>query len=278
MVPTYNTTQGTSTSQYVIPGAAQAYQSVLGGVMGGYNSLQQQVTGGLSQLYNAGMADAKNFGMTDAARINNAYLQARGQQAQQLVSRGLGNTTIQQSVDTGLLQNRELNLTANAEAAARQRLAARTSLGLPVYQAMQGIGMQSLNAQQALGQQYLNMIAQQGVHSQSFQQQQTQWNPGGFGGAGGGGGAGGAGGGGWTNQSMGLHSGGGGIADYSDPMAAYYARQQQQAQIIDALQAQGGGYAGGSYGGYGGGGSLVDMASAFGGVPGDTGGETYTRQ
>ncbi len=272
MVPTYSTTQGTSQSQYVIPGAAQNYQAVLGGVMGGYANLQQQVTGGLSQLYNAGMADAKNFGMTDAARINNAYLQARGQQAQQLVSRGLGNTTVQQSVDTGLLQNRELNLTANAEAAARQRLAARTSLGLPVYQAMQGIGMQSLNAQQALGQQYLNMIAQQGVHSQSFQQQQTQWNPGGFGGAGGGGGASGAGGGGWSNQSMGLHSGAGGIADYrSQPgEGAYYQPGGGGYSPYGSLGMTGYAGGGGSYGSYGGGGSLVDLANY-----GDTGGETW---
>lgn len=175
---------GTSISQTIIPGAAQAYQNVLSGMQQGYGALSQNVLGGYGSLLAQGMTNAANYGLTEQAKIQNAYLQQRSQQDQGLLDRGLGNTTIQNSVNTGLLQNEQLNLTNAREQAAGLRNQTLAQFGLPLYGAEAQLGEAGLSAQQQLGQTYLNMLAQQGIHTQQYSQRSLPFfNPFGQGGS-----------------------------------------------------------------------------------------------
>lgn len=82
--------------------AAQQQQRQAG-IAGGYSSLYAQINDQLQ-----GSNDAQQ------SLINRQYAQQRGQASQQLINRGLGNSTIQSSVDRGLGFDQALALNENA--------------------------------------------------------------------------------------------------------------------------------------------------------------------
>ncbi len=158
----------TSTSQYTIPGLQGAYNQLVGNAQGGYGALQNQVTQILQNMYNAAMKDTRNYGQSAALNTNKSYNVLEGQQQQADVSRGLGNATIMRSMLSGDEQRRfeDLNIYLPEEVS-KMRNQVRSQFGQPIAAAMQGIGLAGLSAQQQLGMQYLNLLGQQGVHTQT---------------------------------------------------------------------------------------------------------------
>lgn len=77
-------------------GTASALQAGQAPIKSGYDALTANVLGGIQGI------DA-----SQRQSINNQYAQQRGAASQQLINRGLGNSTVQQSVDRGLLTNRD---------------------------------------------------------------------------------------------------------------------------------------------------------------------------
>ena len=254
---------GTTTSQYTIPGATQAYSNILSGYRNQLAGLEQSVTGGLGNLYGQALRATGQFGATQRAQTINAYLQQQAQQGQGLMDRGLGNSTISNSINTGLLQNEQLNLTNVAQLANQQKLQAMGQFGLPVYQAAEQMGMQGLSAQQQLGQQYLQMLAQQGIQTQQTSQQQTQtptFNPFGQGGSIS-----------FRDQGNRFGMGGGGGGGPSPLMSNYGGEGTGSPPPPSGF---GGGYGGMDLGGYGGGMPLTALApqSVYSGGSVDTSG------
>jgi len=156
---------GVTQQGYSNPLVGPQYQQQLAALQSGYGELASQLASGYGALYQSGMDQANQFGATDRQQIINQYLQQRAQQDQGLVSRGLGNSTVLNSVDTGLVQNERLNLTASAEAAARQRLAVIQGLGSQSVAGPAQAQMAGLSAQQQLGMQYLALLGQMGTHT-----------------------------------------------------------------------------------------------------------------
>lgn len=100
---------------------ASAYQSALQMNSTNYNNIlsgfqqtaaqnqaaQQGVQAGYGQLSNDVLGGIQNMDASQRQAINDQYAQQRGRTSQQLINRGLGNSTVQQSVDRGLVLDRE---------------------------------------------------------------------------------------------------------------------------------------------------------------------------
>lgn len=67
----------------------------------------QDILGGYQQRYQRGMDMLSGLGQQQARDINELYDQQAGQQSQDLIGRGLGNSTVMQTMQTG--NNRERN-------------------------------------------------------------------------------------------------------------------------------------------------------------------------
>ena len=147
----------------------------LGDVGGGYDQLLNQVTSGIQGTQAA-----------QAQAIKDAYAQQSGQAAQDMVSRGLGNTTVQQAVQRGLtldqqkaqtgLQNQFAQLQAGyqsqiggAKLAAQQQAAA---MNAALQQAQLGF-MERVNAPYPDAGLYGALAQQYGGAMQAFQDRQA---------------------------------------------------------------------------------------------------------
>lgn len=183
---------GTSTSQYLIPGAQANYQSMAdmtrgdyGGAMDllgqGYKDLSQQTVNGYGNLYNQAEAQTEGLGKAEQQQLENQYAQAGAQQQQGLINRGLGNTTVQNAVDQGLTGSKALAQQNLNQQIANQKLGVLQQFGAPVVAAGQNIGQNQINqrlatqlagaqAQQGYGTQYLGQVGQQGVQTTNQQQ------------------------------------------------------------------------------------------------------------
>lgn len=85
-------------------------QAMYQNIMGGYQQTQAQQTdaanaiaGGYSNLYNNVLGGIQGIDASQRQAINDAYAQQSGAATQSLISRGLGNTTVQDSIQRGLL-------------------------------------------------------------------------------------------------------------------------------------------------------------------------------
>jgi hypothetical protein len=119
--------------------ALQQQQAAQQNVMAGYNNLQSTVLGGL-----AGQGQARS------ADLAANYTMRQGREMQNLISRGLGNSTIQSSVTRGLAFDEQRAQNSLAEDVARQNAEYQSRLGLA------SLGYQAQAAQQnmaLLGQQ-----------------------------------------------------------------------------------------------------------------------------
>lgn len=125
------------------------------GVGQGYDNVSQQIMNNLSLL-----------GSTQQQDINQAYQQQGAKAQQDLVDRGLGNTTIKQSVDRGIGLDRQRALMGNAANTQQMVNSALMQTAYPQLQfgeraignvgqvQQQGIGANTGLAQNALQQQY----------------------------------------------------------------------------------------------------------------------------
>lgn len=147
----------------------------LGDISGGYDQLLQQVTQGI-QGTSAAQSQA----------IKDAYAQQSGQASQDLINRGLGNTTVQQAVQRGLtldqqkaqtnLQNQMAQLTAGyqsqiggAKLAAQQQAALANAA---LQQAQLGF-MERVNAPYPDASLYGSLAGQYGGAMQAFADRQA---------------------------------------------------------------------------------------------------------
>lgn len=169
-------TLGTTTSQnqYLIPGALPAAQAISGGLAGGYSGLADQlrdawgglrgdVLGGYGNLFGQSQDLVNTFGVTQREQTRRAYEQARAKSDQDLISRGLGNTTVRAGAQQGLTESEQFANNALEEQINREKLGNLSQFGMPLVGAASQLGQaqigqhgqlgeQGLNAQQALGQ------------------------------------------------------------------------------------------------------------------------------
>lgn len=129
----------------------QAYNNVLGmnqsnyqNIMAGYNSAisaqtsaQQAINAGYSGLYNSVMDRLQGQGQSAARRIGDSYSQLLAGTSQQAIDRGLGNTTIQSSINRGVESDKQRALMENDE-----------SINKIMADYMSGLGTKALGAQQ----------------------------------------------------------------------------------------------------------------------------------
>ena len=287
---------GTTTQQYLIPGAQPAFNQLTGGLSslygntannlsGQWGNLDQSVLGGMQGIYNNAMTGANNLGTDALQNLQNAYGQLWGQQQQGLEDRGLGNTTISNSVQTGDQRAYQQNLGSLLEDIYKQKLNVLGQFGSAIPQEQAALGTQGLAAQQNLAQQglgqmgglagqYLGLVGQQGINTQTTsnqfqnnqaQNQAQQWQQqmanasaqggGGYGGASVGSGGGGAGG------ATGGGSSGGGGTGWGPNQTVPPNWQTSPAQVQNTPI---GGGAGGGGAGVGGGGGITNIYNGGG--------------
>lgn len=123
-------------------GTASALQAGQGPIQQGYNNLTANVLGGIQGI------DA-----SQRQAINNQYAKDRGAASQTLINRGLGNSTVQQSIDRGLMSNRDQS-------------------NLALTNATQGLNAQYLSQ---LGSQSLNYANQANMQNANQANQQLAW-------------------------------------------------------------------------------------------------------
>ncbi len=96
----YNTALGQNQANY--NNILQGYQQTIGN----QTTAQQAITGGYTNLYNDVMGRIQGVDQSQRLDIQDQYAQQQGQASQDLINRGLGNTTVQQSVNRGIALDR----------------------------------------------------------------------------------------------------------------------------------------------------------------------------
>lgn len=166
---------------------ANAYTSALGmntsnytNILAGYQQTRAQQTaaqdaiaGGYTQLYNDVLGQLDSQGSTQRTNINRDYAANLGRTSQQLIDRGLGNSTIQSSVNRGFEYDRALAGNALNEQVARQYADYASRLGTAGLQYRDQANMQNTQlAQNQLG--WMNSVMapypDAGMYSQLAQQ------------------------------------------------------------------------------------------------------------
>lgn len=221
----------------------QNYANILSGyqqTQGQQQTAQQAIEGGYGNLYNTVMGSIQGIGASQAQAIRDAYAQQSGASAQQLINSGLGNTTVQQSVQRGNLADEQKAQTGLANQMAQLTAGYQSNLGQAglnyanqanmqntALKGQQLNWMNSVNSPYPNAQAYGQLALQQGYANRA-NQLYGQIPKGTLGGLGGGGvnmsGAGGFGGG---IKGMGAGAGGGGggnngyaTSGFSAPVAA----------------------------------------------------------
>lgn len=125
---------------------------------------------GYANLQNGTQDLLQNVGASNAQAIADAYARERGSQAQGLISRGLGNTTVTNAVNRGLTLDEQKALLANQNQVAQLRASSMAQTGLPAL----GYQGQANSERAQLGQllaAYQSQIGQAGL---SFRNQANQ--------------------------------------------------------------------------------------------------------
>jgi hypothetical protein len=141
------------------------------------------IIAGYQGLTSAVLGDISGIGASQSQAINDAYAQASGKSAQQMISAGLGNSTVQQSVQRGNLLDRSKAQIALANQLAQLTAGYQSQLG----QSQLGF-MNSVNAPYPNAQAYGQLALQQGYASRANQLYGQVPRGLGLGGGGGGGG------------------------------------------------------------------------------------------
>lgn len=141
-----------ATSPYQVAGAyQQAYNSSLAqnesmytNIMAGYQkslasqtTAQQAIQAGYSDLYNNVLGQVKNMYAGQSEGIDRASAQAGAKDSQQLIDRGLGNTTVQSSVNRGVESDRQYQQTLLTGQEAGTQAQYMSQLGMAGLQSQQ---------------------------------------------------------------------------------------------------------------------------------------------
>lgn len=185
--------------------ALQANQANYNNILAGYQqtmqnqtSAQDAIARGYADLSNSVLAGIDNIGSAQSQQIKNQYQQASGATAQSMISRGLGNTTIQDSMQAGLTQQEALAQNSLQNQIASTKAGYQSNLGLAglAYQGQaasansslaqnQLAWMNSVNAPYPNAGLYAQLAQQYGATDQANQdramQQQALKRVGGFG-------------------------------------------------------------------------------------------------
>lgn len=134
------------------PQLAENIQRMQNTAMGQQQAAQQTIGGGYNQLQNNVLGTIQGIGKSQSQAIADVYGQQSGALAQQLVNRGLGNTTVQGSMQRGLDLDQQKAQIALANQLAQLSAGYQSQLGLS------GLNYQNQAAMQNSAQQ--NMMAQ----------------------------------------------------------------------------------------------------------------------
>ncbi len=195
------------------------YASALASSRAAYDKVLQ----GYSTAADTAVAGLAGSNQAAKQNIYDQYVGASGKASQDLVSRGLGNSTIRSSVQRGLLQSKWKSDLASDNALAQQISGIRSQYGLAAL----GTSAQFAGQEAQLGYNYASLSGQeqQRAIDNAFRQSQFDWQKqqrlfgGGGGGSGGGGGGRSSGGGGGGGQIRGLPPGPGFVSS-NDKLAA----------------------------------------------------------
>lgn len=123
----------TSAYQNALAMNQQNYGNILAGfqqTMGAQNQAQNQIQAGYGRLQGDVLAGIQGIGASQGQAIKDAYAQQSGAQAQNLVARGLGNTTVANSVQRGLTLDKQKADIALANQIAGLTAGYQSNLGL----------------------------------------------------------------------------------------------------------------------------------------------------
>lgn len=110
----------------------QNYNNILGGYQTALQNqvgTENQIGQGYAGLTNQVLGDLSHLGTTQRALNDREYAQQSGAMAQQMIDRGLGNTTVQQSMQRGLVSDRALANNQVAEQVGNMLANYRSQLG-----------------------------------------------------------------------------------------------------------------------------------------------------
>lgn len=148
------------------------YSNILGGyqqTMANQVGAQANIAGGYGQLYNNVLGGISNIGASQGQAIEDVYAQQKGQAQQSLTSRGLGNTTVSDSVQRGLGLDKSKAQIALANQMAQTTAGYQSQLGLAGLGYGNMANMQNTGqANQQLG--WMNSVQAQYPNAQSYNQ------------------------------------------------------------------------------------------------------------
>lgn len=133
----------------------QSYQQILAAFNQQQGQTQQQanqLAGGYSRLGNQVQQTIGGIGRAKSQDIADAFAQQSGQLSQQMVNSGLGNSTVQGSMQRGLTLDSQKAQIALADQIAQLRAGYQSQLGGAGLQAqMQGLGLQAQGTNTLMG-------------------------------------------------------------------------------------------------------------------------------
>jgi hypothetical protein len=148
------------------------YQDILGGyqqTMQNQVGAQNQVQGGYGQLTSQVLGGIQGIGASQAQAIQDVYAQQSGQAQQGLTSRGLGNTTVSDSVQRGLTLDKGKAQIALANQIAQTNAGYQSQLGLAGLNYGNQAAMQNTGqANQQLG--FMNTVQAQYPNASAYNQ------------------------------------------------------------------------------------------------------------
>jgi hypothetical protein len=136
----------------------QNYQNILQGyqqVLQQQQASQQPIMQGYQQLQSQVLGDIQGIGASQQQAIADVYAQQQGQASQGLISRGLGNTTVQNAVSRGLTLDQQKANVALSNQLAQLTAGYRSQLGGAALNYQNQANMQNT----ALASQQLGMMA-----------------------------------------------------------------------------------------------------------------------
>ena len=154
-------------------GLSGDYGATLGALQGG----NQGIAGGYGQLQNQVLADIQGIGRTRAMDIEDAYARNFGAQQQRMISSGLGNSTVLNAIDRGLMTDRMRAQIANDESVSGLRARYRSDLGQAGLQFRErGLGAETDQRNRGLqfGERALGMEADQRNRGLQFDERGLQ--------------------------------------------------------------------------------------------------------
>ena len=170
LIAQYNTAHNN-----VVGGYQNLLNHATGQVNAGLQGAMNQMSGGYGaiaaaypQLQNAVMGDINQIGASRAQEIRDAYVAQQGQADQNLVSRGLNNTTVAPAVSRGLALDREKALNENSERVAQLRAGYRSNLGLAELDQANRAVTNMAGQYNLMGTTYGDLIAAYGMPAMSY--------------------------------------------------------------------------------------------------------------